>query len=187
MVMRPLLFLLTIPLAVGILFPLGALVGEAFSGTTSAGDVLGMLLSPPMLRAVGNTLWVGGLTALLSTVLGGILAYTMTLTKAPGRKALGWLFMAPLLAPSFMPAMGLVYLFGNYGLLFPTQLYGVPGLRTCGIEVGDSRRRLESRTGEGKSPVGEIKDERRVSRVPQDTSNPVGRRGAHPPRLNTTW
>ena len=100
MVMRPLLFLLTIPLAVGILFPLGALVGEACSGTTSAGDVLGMLLSPPMLRAVGNTLWVGGLTALLSTVLGGILAYTMTLTKAPGRKALGLLFMVPLLAPS---------------------------------------------------------------------------------------
>lgn len=133
MVMRPLLFLLTIPLAVGILFPLGALVGEAFSGTTSAGDVLGMLLSPPMLRAVGNTLWVGGLTALLSTVLGGILAYTMTLTKAPGRKALGWLFMAPLLAPSFMPAMGLVYLFGNYGLLFPTQLYGVPGLLAGGV------------------------------------------------------
>ncbi len=133
MVMRPLLFLLTIPLAVGILFPLGALVGEAFSGTTSAGDVLGMLLSPPMLRAVGNTLWVGGLTALLSTVLGGILAYTMTMTKAPGRKALGWLFMAPLLAPSFMPAMGLVYLFGNYGLLFPTQLYGVPGLLAGGV------------------------------------------------------
>ena len=83
MVMRPLLFLLTIPLAVGILFPLGALVGEAFSGTTPAGDVLSMLLSRPMLRAVGNTLWVGGLTALLSTVLGGILAYTMTMTKAP--------------------------------------------------------------------------------------------------------
>ena len=133
MVMRPLLFLLTIPLAVGILFPLGALVGEAFSGTTSAGDVLGMLLSPPMLRAVGNTLWVGGLTALLSTVLGGILAYTMTLTKAPGRKALGLLFMVPLLAPSFMPAMGLVYLFGNYGLLFPTSLYGVPGLLAGGV------------------------------------------------------
>lgn len=66
--MRSLLLLLTIPLAVGILFPLGALVGEAFSGTTPAGDVLGMLLSRPMLRAVGNTLWVGGLTALLSTI-----------------------------------------------------------------------------------------------------------------------
>ena len=133
MVMRSLLLLLTIPLAVGILFPLGALVGEAFSGTTPAGDVLGMLLSRPMLRAVGNTLWVGGLTALLSTILGGILAYTMTMTKAPGRKALGLLFMVPLLAPSFMPAMGLVYLFGNYGLLFPTSLYGVPGLLAGGV------------------------------------------------------
>ena len=133
MVMRGLLLLLTIPLAVGILFPLGALVGEAFSGTTPAGDVLGMLLSRPMLRAVGNTLWVGGLTALLSTILGGILAYTMTMTKAPGRKALGLLFMVPLLAPSFMPAMGLVYLFGNYGLLFPTSLYGVPGLLAGGV------------------------------------------------------
>ena len=133
MVMRLGLLLLTLPLATGIFLPLGALTREAFSSNTSLHDVVTLLFSTPMLRAVGNTLWVGALTALLSTLLGGILAYTMAMTRAPGRKALGWLFMAPLLAPSFMPAMGLVYLFGNYGVLFPTSLYGVPGLLAGGV------------------------------------------------------
>ena len=37
-----------------------------------------------------------------------------------------------------------------------------------------------------KSPVDEKRNKQEWSRVPQDTRNPVGRRGDHPPRLNTT-
>lgn len=131
--MRLLLLALTVPLALGIFLPLGSLLGEVFADGTTASEALTLLGSAPMLRAVGNTLWVGGLTALLSTFFGGILAYAMTLTNVPGKKWLGWLYMAPLLAPSFMPAMGLVYLFGNYGLLCSTSLYGVPGLLAGGV------------------------------------------------------
>ena len=41
-------------------------------------------------------------------------------------------------------------------------------------------------TIEGDSPVGEIPINIAVSGVPRDTRNPVGSRGDHPPRLNTT-
>ena len=49
-----------------------------------------------------------------------------------------------------------------------------------------SRIVLESTAKGGKSPVGENPSEAAGTRVPRDTCNPVGNRGAHPPRLNTT-
>ena len=42
-------------------------------------------------------------------------------------------------------------------------------------------------TKEGDSPVGETEAERAVSGVRADTRNLPGRRGDHPPSLNTTW
>ena len=41
---------------------------------------------------------------------------------------------------------------------------------------------VETQTIEGESPVVESGRELVVSRVPSDTSNPVGSRGAHPPK-----
>ena len=45
---------------------------------------------------------------------------------------------------------------------------------------------LGSITIEGESPVDEILTRLTESRVPPDTRNPVGKRGDHPPSLNTT-
>ena len=42
-------------------------------------------------------------------------------------------------------------------------------------------------TKEGDSPVSEMQAERAVSGVRADTRNLPGRRGDHPPSLNTTW
>ena len=46
---------------------------------------------------------------------------------------------------------------------------------------------MGSHTKEGESPVDEKTKWTAVSRVPSDTWNPMGTRGAHPPSLNTTW
>ena len=46
---------------------------------------------------------------------------------------------------------------------------------------------LEKPAGEGESPVDEDLSAAAGSGVPWDTRNPVGSRGDHPPRLNTTW
>ncbi len=65
------------------------------------------------------------------------------------------------------------------------MIYGLLGLRTRAKRKEDNGTGLERPTEEGNSPVSEILISRRVSRVPQDTRNPVGNRGDHPPRLNT--
>lgn len=90
-------------------------------------------LDPHTLQALANTVGIGASVALISTVIGGIIAYTMTWTLAPGRKLLQWLYLAPLLAPSFMPAFGLIYLGGNYGILWQSNLYGYLGLILGGV------------------------------------------------------
>ena len=46
---------------------------------------------------------------------------------------------------------------------------------------------LESAAREGDSPVDERRTRLAGTRVPQDTRNPVGSRGDHPPSLNTIW
>ena len=60
------------------------------------------------------------------------------------------------------------------------------GVRTPDATEQDSQRRLESRTAEGKSPVGEIMRGAGESGVRRDTRNPDGRQEDHLLRLNTT-
>jgi hypothetical protein len=59
------------------------------------------------------------------------------------------------------------------------------GVRTAENEMNATGKDLESPAEEGESPVGESVHERAGSGVPRDTRNLVGRRGDHPPRLNT--
>lgn len=84
-------------------------------------------------NALLNTIGIGMLVAGISTIIGGAIAYAMTWTVTPGRKILQWLYLAPLLAPSFMPAFGLIYLGGNYGILWQSNLYGYLGLILGGV------------------------------------------------------
>ena len=64
------------------------------------------------------------------------------------------------------------------------RVFGVAGQQYPFTKV--SRIVLESTARAGNSPVGENWSEVAGTRVPRDTSNPVGSWGAHPPRLNTT-
>ncbi len=64
------------------------------------------------------------------------------------------------------------------------RVFGVAGQQYPFTKV--SRIELESSAKEGNSPVDENWSEVAGTRVPRDTSNPVGSWGAHPPRLNTT-
>ena len=90
-------------------------------------------LTPYNLRAVGNTIAMGAAVALTATVLGFAVAYAITVTRSFGRGALKVLFLAPLFAPSIMPAIGLIYLVGSNGLLLNLDLYGPLGVFLAGL------------------------------------------------------
>ena len=55
------------------------------------------------------------------------------------------------------------------------------------LELCELNSRWKAVDAEGNIPVSEAKDKRRVSGVPRDTRNLVGKREDHLLRLNTTW
>lgn len=116
------LILLCFFLATGIVLPALRLLETLLSAD------LTQALSPYNQSALSNTLTIGLAVSICSTILGFIVAYTISSTKAWGRSLLRVLFLAPIFAPSIMPAIGLIYLVGSNGLIFHSNLYGVTGV-----------------------------------------------------------
>lgn len=119
-----LLAALTLMLAIGLAWPLGEL---AFL-TTQQTQGFAQLLTAYNLRAIVNTLVMGAAVALAASMLGFVVAYAMTLTNVPGKPVMRALFLAPLFAPSIMPAIGLIYLVGSNGFILHLELYGPLGI-----------------------------------------------------------
>ena len=94
---------------------------------------------PALGRSVGNTLVVGAATAAAAVLLAFPYAYAIARTAAPFRKLFLVLGMLPLYGPTMLYGIGLVYLFGNQGLVthgffgrlpvtVDVHLYGLVGI-----------------------------------------------------------
>ena len=68
-----------------------------------------------------------------------------------------------------------------------TESSNALGVRTAEGIVDIKLNGMGRPTEECESHVNERWKQPAVSRVPRDTRNPVGKRGDHPPSLNTTW
>lgn len=90
------------------------------------------LATPQLLRALGNTLGMAAAGTLLTLCLAFTLAYSLTHARARGRRLCAACALLPLFSPSFAPAMGLIYLFGEQGplkwMLGGHSLYGPLGV-----------------------------------------------------------
>ena len=114
-------------LGVGLLWP-GAKLGLTL--VTGESDPV---LSGYYLHALLNTLFMGAGVAVSATCLGFIVAYSICATRTAGRGILKALYLAPLFAPSIMPAIGLIYLIGSNGVLMQCELYGALGVFLGGL------------------------------------------------------
>ncbi|MFZ6748935.1 putative 2-aminoethylphosphonate ABC transporter permease subunit [Undibacterium sp. Ren11W] len=95
------------------------------------------LLAEPRLRvAAGNSIALGLATLLIVLPLALAFAFALTRTRMAGRKVFRLIALAPMLAPSLMPAISLVYLFGNQGLL-KTWMAGATIYGPIGIVLGE--------------------------------------------------
>lgn len=102
------------------------------------GEFIGLLnfnayfASRAMLSALGNTFKVGLITTVAVGILGFIYAYALTRSCMPAKGLFHIIGAAPLLAPSLLPAISLIYLFGNQGiikdLLGGASVYGLIGI-----------------------------------------------------------
>ncbi|MFC0256586.1 putative 2-aminoethylphosphonate ABC transporter permease subunit [Achromobacter marplatensis] len=79
--------------------------------------VTGIIGADGFLSMVGRSLMVGIVTMLLVVPCAYGFAYGLTRTRLPGKGLLRTIALLPLLAPSLLPGIALVYLLGNQGLL----------------------------------------------------------------------
>lgn len=120
-IQRLCLVLVTLYFGVSLAGPLTALVVSSLqSGDDgSAANLAGRLTDPRLVRAAGNSLWVGALTSAITTALALFYAYGLTRARLPLKGIFAAAGQIPLLAPSLLSALALVYLFGVQGLLRP--------------------------------------------------------------------
>ncbi|RXZ45663.1 putative 2-aminoethylphosphonate ABC transporter permease subunit [Crenobacter cavernae] len=115
----PLLWVAALLFAVGL--PLAAMLGRAFltsdGGWAGFAHFVEVADSPGLVRAAVNSFSVALTATLLVVPLAFGFAFALTRTAVWGRGVFRQVALTPLLAPSLMPAISLVYLFGNQGLL----------------------------------------------------------------------
>jgi iron(III) transport system permease protein len=116
--------------------PLWWLLGKAFrsadGGFVGLANFAAYFANPVLVASIGNSVLISLASTLLCVGLAFGYAYALTRTCLPGKGLFRALAQIPILAPSLLPAISLVYLFGNQGLakgvLFGASIYGPIGI-----------------------------------------------------------
>lgn len=127
--------LLLISLAIALLLPLLAIFWRGFSDDAGQGGGLAaardLLSSDNFHWLLGNSLRVSFSVAFIVVPLAYLFAYALQRTLIPAKGLWRGISLLPLLAPSMLPAIALIYLFGNQGLLrslLTDNIYGFWGI-----------------------------------------------------------
>ena len=118
------------------ILPLYAILSKSVQN--KAGDFIGLsnfieyASTPSLLNSVTNSLFVAFVVTGIVISLALLVAYARTRSCMPFKGLIQVLLMGPIFAPSLLPAIALVYLFGNQGVLnswlFGESIYGPIGI-----------------------------------------------------------
>ena len=96
--------------------------------------------TPALLESVWNSLWVSALVTVIAVPLAFGFAYALARSCMPLKALFRGITLVPLLAPSLLAAISLIYWFGNQGVLKDAmqslgieQIYGAPGIVTAEV------------------------------------------------------
>ena len=130
------LVLLITLLVIAVVFPLYSLLSKSFEDMD--GEFVGLqnfreyFETPALFTSITNSLGVAISVAFIVLVLAFIYAYALTRTKMPLRGLFRGIALIPILAPSLLAAISLIYWFGNQGVLkswlFGASIYGPIGV-----------------------------------------------------------
>ena len=122
-----------------ILYPLAILLVDSFYGGTgfTLGTFKRIMAMPTFITAIGNTLKVGFLVGILSTIVGLLFAYVEVYVKM--WRFVGGLFkvvsMLPVVSPPFVLSLSMIMLFGKAGIItrqwlkiYDNSVYGFWGI-----------------------------------------------------------
>lgn len=135
--LRLLMLLLALALLViGLLLPLATMLIKSVQDRS--GDFVGLanfaryVQTPALVGSIINSVSIALISTLTVVSLAFLCAYGITRTCMPGKRVFRMLSILPLLAPSLLPAISLVYLFGNQGwfkdVLLGESIYGPMGI-----------------------------------------------------------
>jgi iron(III) transport system permease protein len=123
-------------LTVTVALPLWALLSKSFQNPR--GEFVGLanyvayFSSPALFASFWNSIFVAAIASGVVLPAAFAYAYALTRTRMRGKGLFSTLSLIPILAPSLLPAIALIYLFGNQGflkeLLFGRSIYGPLGI-----------------------------------------------------------
>lgn len=134
-----LLGLIAIILIAFLAAPLFAILQQALQGKAGQfiwfDNFIDYAKTPALLESLWNSLWVSAAVTLITVPLAFAFAYALARSCMPYKALFRGITLIPLLAPSLLSAISLIYWFGNQGVLKSwmqgvgiEQIYGAPGI-----------------------------------------------------------
>ncbi|MBP6899908.1 MAG: putative 2-aminoethylphosphonate ABC transporter permease subunit [Burkholderiaceae bacterium] len=119
--------------------PLLAILGQALQDAqghwVGLANFIAYAQTPALLDSLANSVWVSALVTVITVPLAFGFAYALRRTRLPAKPLWRGITLLPLLAPSLLSAISLIYWFGNQGVLKAwmqglgiASIYGAPGI-----------------------------------------------------------
>ncbi|MCZ8036359.1 MAG: putative 2-aminoethylphosphonate ABC transporter permease subunit [Novosphingobium sp.] len=116
--------------------PLAAMVRKSFENRDGAfvgfANYVTYFASPSLSISLWNSFFVATITTIIVLPVAFVFAFALTRSHMAGKAAFRAIVLIPVLAPSLLPAIALVYLFGNQGIarwaLMGHSIYGPIGI-----------------------------------------------------------
>jgi iron(III) transport system permease protein len=133
------LLIVALALAAFLALPLLTILVQALQGKdeqfVGLANFIDYAKSPSLLQSLWNSLWVSAVVTTFAVPLAFGFAYALTRSCMPLKPLFRGITLIPLLAPSLLSAISLIYWFGNQGVLKGwmngigiAEIYGAPGI-----------------------------------------------------------
>jgi len=133
------LLVVALALAVFLALPLLTILLQAVQGKQEEFVALANFIeyakTPSLLGSLWNSLWVSAVVTVVTVPLAFGFAYALTRSCMPAKPLFRGITLIPLLAPSLLFAISLIYWFGNQGVFKAwmtsvgwSEIYGAPGI-----------------------------------------------------------
>jgi iron(III) transport system permease protein len=134
--LRALTVLIGLYLAAALAAPLWVMLSKSLEdgrgGFIGIANYLAYLRTPALFSSIYNSFFVAVLSTAITVPLAFVYAYALTRSRLPGQGLFKTIAFVPILVPSLLPGIALVYLFGNQGmikgLLLGRPIYGPIGI-----------------------------------------------------------
>ncbi len=123
-------------LVVGLVLPLAAMLVKSFQDQQGAfagfANYVVYFRTPALVGSIFNSVFIAAVTTAVTILLAFLYAYALSRTCMRAKAVFRTVAMIPLLAPSLLAALSLIYMFGNQGFmkgfLFGHSIYGPIGI-----------------------------------------------------------